>query len=118
MNIEAFRDYCLSKKYVTESFPFDEKTLVFKVAGKMFALSGLEQQPSTVNLKCNPEKSIELREQYNDIIEGFHMSKKHWNTINIEGDLPTGFIKELIDHSYNLVVNGMTKKVQRELGFI
>ncbi len=74
MNIEAFRDYCLSKKYVTESFPFDEKTLVFKVAGKMFALAGLEYQSSTVNLKCNPEKSIELREQYNDIIEGFHMS--------------------------------------------
>lgn len=74
MNIEAFRDYCLSKKYVTESFPFDEKTLVFKVAGKMFALAGLEHQSSTVNLKCNPEKSIELREQYNDIIEGFHMS--------------------------------------------
>ncbi|WP_456461615.1 MmcQ/YjbR family DNA-binding protein [Lutibacter sp.] len=118
MNIEAFRDYCLSKKYVTESFPFDEKILVFKVARKMFALSGLECQPSTVNLKCNPEKSIELRERYNDIIEGFHMSKKHWNTINIEGNLPTDFIKELIDHSYNLVVNGMTKKVQRELGFI
>jgi len=66
MNIEAFRDYCLSKKHVTESFPFDEKTLVFKVAGKMFALTGLEHEPLTVNLKCNPEKSIELREQYND----------------------------------------------------
>ncbi|WP_456420812.1 MmcQ/YjbR family DNA-binding protein [Lutibacter sp.] len=118
MNIEAFRDYCLSKKYVTESFPFDEKTLVFKVAGKMFALTGLEHEPLTVNLKCNPEKSIELREQYYDIIEGFHMSKKHWNTINIKGDLPTSFIKKMIDHSYNLVVKGMTKKLQRELGFV
>ncbi len=118
MNIEEFRDYCLSKKYVTESFPFDEKTLVFKVAGKMFALSGLEHQPTVVNLKCNPEKSLELREQYSEVIEGFHMSKKHWNTIIIEGGLPINFIKELIDHSYDLVVSGMTKKVQKELGFI
>ncbi|RXP45166.1 MmcQ/YjbR family DNA-binding protein [Lutibacter sp. HS1-25] len=118
MNIEEFRDYCLSKKYVTECFPFDQTTLVFKVADKMFALSGLEQHPSKVNLKCDPEKSIELREQYSTIIEGFHMSKKHWNTVTIEGDLKTDFIKELIDHSYNLVVKGMTKKQQKELGFI
>ena len=118
MNIEEFREYCLSKKYVTESFPFDEHTLVFKVAKKMFALLGLEHKPSTVNLKCNPEKAIQLREEYSEIIEGFHMSKKHWNTITIEGGLPTNFIKELIDHSYNLVVKGMTKKLQKELGFI
>ena len=118
MNIEEFRDYCLSKKYVTECFPFDEHTLVFKVANKMFALSGLEHQPATVNLKCNPEKSIELREEYSDIIEGFHMSKKHWNTIIIEGGLSNDFIKKLIDHSYDLVVKGLTKKLQKELGFI
>mgnify|MGYP003624792501 CR=1 FL=1 len=118
MNIEEFRDYCLSKKYVTECFPFDEKTLVFKVANKMFALSGLEHQPTTVNLKCDPEKSIELREEFDGIIAGFHMSKKHWNTIEIEGNIPNSFIKELIDHSYNLVVKGMTKKLQKELGFI
>jgi len=118
MNIEEFRDYCLSKKYVTECFPFDEHTLVFKVANKMFALSGLEHQPATVNLKCNPEKSIELREEYSDIIEGFHMSKKHWNTIIIEGGLSNDFIKELINHSYDLVVKGLTKKLQKELGFI
>ena len=118
MNIEEFRDYCLSKKYVTECFPFDEKTLVFKVANKMFALSGLEHQPSTVNLKCDPEKSIQLREEYCDIIEGFHMSKKHWNTISIEGGLHNDFIIELIDHSYDLVVKGMTKKIQKELDFI
>ncbi|WP_456376094.1 MmcQ/YjbR family DNA-binding protein [Lutibacter sp.] len=118
MNIEEFREYCLSKKYVTESFPFNEHTLVFKVANKMFALSGLEHKPPTVNLKCNPEKAIQLREEYSEIIEGFHMSKKHWNTITIEGSLPTSFIKELIDDSYNLVVKGMTKKLQKELGFI
>ncbi|MBI9042609.1 MmcQ/YjbR family DNA-binding protein [Lutibacter sp.] len=118
MNIEEFREYCLSKKYVTECFPFDNVTLVFKVANKMFALSGLEHHPSTVNLKCNPEKAIELRDQYNDIIEGYHMSKIHWNTITIEGGLSNEFIKELIDHSYDLVVQGLTKKLQKELGFL
>lgn len=118
MNIEQFRNYCLSKKHVTESFPFDEVTLVFKVANKMFALAGLEHHPSTVNLKCDPEKAIELRAQYSDVIEGFHMSKKHWNTITIEGNLSNKLIEELIDHSYNLVVNGLTKKLQKELGFV
>jgi predicted DNA-binding protein (MmcQ/YjbR family) len=118
MNIEEFRDYCLSKKYVSESFPFDTTTLVFKVADKMFALSGLEHQPSKVNLKCDPEKSIQLREQFSDVIEGFHMSKKHWNTITIEGGLKNELIKELIDNSYDLVVKGMTKKRQKELGFL
>ena len=118
MNIEEFRDYCLSKKYVTESFPFDEKTLVFKVANKMFALSGLEYQPAAVNLKCDPERAIELREEFSDIIAGFHMSKVHWNTIAIEGGLTHDFIKELVDHSYDLVVKGLPKKLQRELGFI
>jgi predicted DNA-binding protein (MmcQ/YjbR family) len=118
MNIEEFRDYCLSKKHVTESFPFDDVTLVFKVVNKMFALSGLEHKPSTVNLKCDPERAIELRDEYNEVIEGFHMNKKHWNTITIEGNLPNNFITELIDHSYDLVVKGMTKKIQKELGFI
>ena len=118
MNIEEFRDYCLSKKYVAESFPFDEKTLVFKVANKMFALSGLEHQPSAVNLKCDPERAIELREEYSDIIEGFHMNKKLWNTITIESGLSNELIKELIDHSYDLVVKGLTKKLQKELGFL
>ncbi len=118
MNIEQFRDYCLSKKYVTESFPFDEQTLVFKVAGKMFALSGLEHHPVAVNLKCDPERSIELRTDFDAIVPGYHMSKKHWNTITIEGNLPNNFIKELIDHSYNLVVKGMTIKKQKELGFL
>jgi len=118
MNIEEFRDYCLSKKYVTECFPFDTTTLVFKVANKMFALSGLENIPASVNLKCDPERAIELREEYSGIVAGFHMSKKHWNTITIEGNIPTDFIEELVDHSYNLVVKGMTKKLQKELGFI
>ena len=112
MNIEEFREYCLSKKAVTEEFPFDEQTLVFKVLGKMFALSGLEHQPPTANLKCEPERAIELREEYDGIIiRGFHMNKKHWNTIEI-GRLPHKFIVELIDHSYDLVVQKMPKKLR------
>ena len=84
MNIEDFRDYCLSKKGVTEAFPFDESTLVFKVLGKMFALTGLNRKPAAVNLKCDPERAMELREEYDGIIiPGYHMSKKHWNTIRM-----------------------------------
>ncbi|WP_103865411.1 MULTISPECIES: MmcQ/YjbR family DNA-binding protein [Aquimarina] len=115
MNIETFRDYCLSKKGVTEEFPFDEKTLVFKVMGKMFALTGLERIPFSVNLKCDPDRSIELREYHPEITPGYHMSKKHWNTVNFSGSLSTNIIIELIDHSYNLVVSGLTKKVKKEL---
>ncbi len=116
MNIEEFRDYCLSKKGVTESFPFDEQTLVFKVMGKMFALSGLEHQPAKANLKCDPERSIELREEYDGLITpGYHMSKLHWNTVELEMNIPHQLIIELIDHSYNLVVSKLTKKLKLEL---
>ena len=109
MNIEQFRDYCLRKKCVTEEFPFDEKTLVFKVLGKMFALSGLEHIPASVNLKCDPKRAILLREEYDgQIIKGFHMNKKHWNTIEISS-LPYNLIVELIDHSYDLVVGKLPK---------
>ena len=122
MNIEAFRDYCLSKQYVTECFPFDEDTLVFKVAEKMFTATSLKKWESgdrSVNLKCDPERSLELRDQYDGIIPGYHMNKKHWNTVTIEyGDVPEQLIQELIDHSYHLVVSSLTKKKQRELGFI
>lgn len=118
MNIEEFREYCLSKKYVTECFPFDEVTLVFKVADKMFALCGLDHQPTRVNLKCDPERAIDLRGEYDDIIEGWHMSKKHWNTVSIEGNITNDLIIELIDHSYDMVVISFTKKKQRELGFL
>ncbi len=116
MNIEEFRTYCLAKKSVTESFPFDKETLVFKVMGKVFALTGLEYNPAKANLKCDPERSIELREQFPDqIYPGYHMDKKHWNTVEIEGNLPPALIVELIDHSYDLVVKGLTKKLQAEL---
>ncbi len=116
MNIEEFRDYCLSKKGVEETFPFDEKTLVFKVMGKMFALAGLEYNPAQANLKCDPERSIELREEYDGLIRpGYHMSKVHWNTVELEQNIPQKLILELIDHSYDLVVKSLTKKLQAEL---
>ncbi|HLV92097.1 MAG TPA: MmcQ/YjbR family DNA-binding protein [Aequorivita sp.] len=119
MNIEEFRDYCLSKKGVAESFPFDEVTLAFKVMDKMFALIGLDNNPAKANLKCDPEKTIELREKYPDLIlPGYHMNKKHWNTVEIEGNLPHELVIELIDHSYDLVVKGLTKKLQIELNTI
>lgn len=116
MNIEEFREYCIAKKGVTESFPFDEKTLVFKVMGKMFALSGLEHIPAKANLKCDPEWAIELREEYDGLITpGFHMSKKHWNTVELEMNIPYKLVLEMIDHSYNLVIKGLTKKLKEEL---
>jgi len=116
MNIEEFRDYCLSKKGATESFPFDETTLVFKVMGKMFALTGLEHVPISVNLKCDPERSAELRDEYDGGITGaFHMNKLHWNSIEIESNIPTDLLLELIDLSYNLVVDKLTKKLKVEL---
>lgn len=117
MNIEEFRTYCLSKKYVTESFPFDETTLVFKVADKMFALAGLEQIPLTVNLKCEPEKAIDLRDMYPDIKEGYHMSKKHWNTVDVsDAEISDDFLKTLIDHSYDCVISSFSQKKRLELG--
>ncbi len=115
MNIELFREYCLAKKGVTEEFPFDETTLVFKVMGKMFALTGLERLPFSVNLKCDPDRAIELREYHSEITPGYHMSKTHWNTVNFSGTLATDMLLELIDHSYDLVVNSLTKKLKQEL---
>ncbi len=118
MNLETFYEYCLSKNGVTEHFPFDEETLVFKVGGKMFALSSLTQWEKgipSVNLKCNPDYAQELRAQYDDIKPVWHMSKIHWNTIEINRDVPDSLIKELIDHSYDLVFKSLTKKVQLEV---
>ncbi|WP_299079174.1 MmcQ/YjbR family DNA-binding protein [uncultured Paraglaciecola sp.] len=114
MNVEEFRDYCLSKKGVTEGLPFDEHTLVFKVMGKMFALTGLERLPAQVNLKCDPDYAIELREEHDGaIIPGYHMSKVHWNTVMLD-NVPPKLVMKLIDHSYNLVVSKFTKKLKAE----
>ena len=110
MNLESFRKYCISKKGVTEEFPFNEDTLVFKVMGKMFALTDVTEVELSMNLKCNPERAIELREQYQAIIPGWHMSKKHWNTVTPDNLFNDAFLEELIDHSYELVVGGLTKK--------
>jgi predicted DNA-binding protein (MmcQ/YjbR family) len=115
MDIEQFRDYCLRKKGVTEEFPFDEVTLVLKVMGKMFALTGLDNERFTVNLKCDPDYALELREQYEEIIPGWHMNKTHWNSVDFEGNLEQALLRQLIDHSYNLVVKGLKKSLRAEL---
>ncbi len=114
MDLEAFRKHCLSKKGVSEGFPFGEDTLVFKVMGKIFAITSFEQ-PLSVNLKCDPEKAVELRESYEDVQQGYHMNKKHWNTVNFEGEISVRELKEMTDHSYELVVNSLTKKLKEEL---
>jgi predicted DNA-binding protein (MmcQ/YjbR family) len=115
MNIEEIREYCLAKPGVTEGFPFDETTLVFKVMNKMFALTGLDGVPPFVNLKCDQERAIGLREEYEEIKQGWHMNKAQWNSVYFQGSIPRDLIKELIDHSYELVVNGLTKKLKEEL---
>lgn len=118
MNLEKFYEHCLSKTGSTEHFPFDQNTLVFKVGGKMFALSSLlqwENGTPKVNLKCNPDYAQELRAQYDDIQPAFHMSKIHWNTITINSQVSDQFIKELIDNSYDLVFKSLTKKIQNEI---
>lgn len=111
MNIEEIRDYCLRKKGVEESFPFDAETLVFKVGGKMFALMALEKGDG-VNLKCDPERAVDLRDKYDGVLPGYHMSKVHWNTIKINSDVPDDLFYELIDHSYTLVMQKLPKKIQ------
>lgn len=115
MDIESFREYCIVKPGVEECFPFDETTLVFKVMGKMFALLPLDREIPSANLKADPDWSVELRESHFQIIPGFHMSKKHWNTVSIDDGLDDKFICELIDHSYDLVVSKLTKKLKAEL---
>lgn len=115
MNIEQIREYCLKKKGVAEDFPFDEETLVFKVVGKIFLLASLESVPLQINLKCDPEKAIDLREEYDTVQPGYHMNKKHWNTIIIDGTISEQKIKEWIDDSYNLVRAGLKKSVLKIL---
>ncbi|WP_016775581.1 MmcQ/YjbR family DNA-binding protein [Anaerophaga thermohalophila] len=116
MNIEELRDYCLSLPATSEDLPFDETSLVFKVGNKMFALTDLEG-PFWINLKCAPEKAIELREQYPAVKPGYHMNKKHWNTIEVDGSIPDNLLKQWIKESYDLVIKGMTRK-ERERLFI
>ncbi len=109
MDLQTIRDHCLRKKGVEETFPFDNETLVFKALGKMFLLTNIEK-PESINIKCEPEKAVELRERHEEIQPGWHMNKKHWNTVSLTGRLPKNLLFEMIDNSYELVVSGLPKK--------
>ena len=113
MNVEQTRDYCLSKTATTEGMPFGEGVLVFKVMNKMYALLALDAVPATMNLKCDPDWALELREEFEGIKGGYHMNKKHWNTVTLEADVSNEMILKLIDHSYDLVVSKL-KKADKE----
>jgi predicted DNA-binding protein (MmcQ/YjbR family) len=109
MDAVEFREYCLTKSKVTEGTPFGESVLVFKVAGKMFALMSLDGVPATANLKCNPDLALELRDRYEQVRPGYHMNKKHWNTVEIEAGIPEAELRKMIDHSYDLVVRSLPR---------
>ena len=115
MDVESFREHCLGKPHVTEGTPFGEDVLVFKVAGKMFALAALDEVPATANLKCDPDLALELRDRYEQVQPGYHMNKKHWNTVEIDSGLPNSEILKMIDHSYDLVVRSLPKSVRARL---
>jgi predicted DNA-binding protein (MmcQ/YjbR family) len=117
MNIESFRDFCLSLLQVEESFPFDETTLVFKVGGKIFALADINDFNS-INVKCEPELASSLREEYPAVQPGYHMNKQHWNTIVLDGSVSDQMVYNWLRHSYDLVVTGLPKKLRVELGLI
>jgi predicted DNA-binding protein (MmcQ/YjbR family) len=115
MDIEMLRDYCLAKKDVEEGFPFGETVLVFKVKGKVFLLARLETPTLEFNVKCDPEKAIEWREQFAAVQPGYHMNKRLWNTVTMDGSIPTRIVREMIDDSYTLVVRSLPKKDQKDL---
>ena len=109
MDLAQFRGYCLSKPRATEGTPFGPDVLVFKVSDKMFALAALDEVPTTVNLQCDPDLALELRDRYEQVAPGYHMNKKHWNTVGIEGGIPDPELRKMIDHSYDLVTKGLPK---------
>jgi predicted DNA-binding protein (MmcQ/YjbR family) len=115
MSIDEIRAHCLSKKLVTEDLPFGEDTLVFRVADKIFLLTGLNAETVSINVKCDPERAINLRESHADVKPGYHMNKKHWNKVDCEGALSKAVIKELIDHSYDLVVADLPSSIRKDL---
>lgn len=112
MDLETVREYCLKKKGVTESLPFGEDTPVYKVMSKIFLIANINP-PVSINIKCDPEKAVELREHYSAVTPGYHMNKMHWNTILLENNIPNKYILEWIDDSYNLIVDGL-KKLEKE----
>jgi len=115
MDLAQFREYCLSKPRATEATPFGPDVLVFKVRGKMFALAALEEVPTTVNLKCEPDLALELRDRYEQVRPGYHMNKKHWNTVEIESGIPDAEVREMIDHSYELVTQSLSKAERKKI---
>ena len=115
MYVDAFREHCLKKTGVTEDSPFGPEHLVFKVGGKMFALLAFEEIPPTANLKCDPDLALELRDRYEAVRPGYHMNKKHWNTVEIAGGIPQGELMKMIDHSYELVVKSLPRAERERL---
>jgi len=111
MDLADFRKYCLTKSGAAEDTPFGEDVLVFKVGGKMFALASLDEVPARVNLKCDPDLALELRDRYEQVRPGYHMNKKHWNTVEIDNGIPDGELREMIDHSYDLVFKRLPKSM-------
>jgi predicted DNA-binding protein (MmcQ/YjbR family) len=109
MNLEQFREYCLNKPRAGEDMPFGPDVLVFKVSSKMFALASLNEIPTTVNLKCDPDLALELRDRYEHVRPGYHMNKKHWNTVELEAGIPDAEMRKMIDHSYDLVVSALPR---------
>jgi len=116
MNIEEIREYCLSKPHVTEDFPFDDVTLVFRIGGKIFAFLPTDAIPHSVALKCDPERALALRERYAGVRGAWHLDKRHWNSVEPESGIPAEALKEWIDHSYDLVLASLTRKVREALG--
>jgi len=114
MDIETLRQYCMSKPGVEEAFPFGLDTLVYKVAGKIFLITGLDEEKLSFNVKCDPDLATELREQYSCVQPGYHMNKKHWNTIVVDGSVPNKTLKDWIDHSYQLVANATIQKPKKK----
>ncbi|HSS27494.1 MAG TPA: MmcQ/YjbR family DNA-binding protein [Usitatibacter sp.] len=113
MDLAKFREYCLSKPRATEGTPFGPDTLVFKVGGKIFAITSLDEIPARANLKCDPDLALELRDRYEQIHPGYHMNKKHWNTVELEAGIPEPELRRMIDHSYDLVAKSLTKSSGR-----
>jgi predicted DNA-binding protein (MmcQ/YjbR family) len=109
MDLAQFREYCLGKACATEGMPFGPDVLVFKIGGKMFALAALDEMPTIVNLKCDPDLALELRDRYEQVTPGYHMNKRHWNSVEIEGGIPDAALRKMIDHSYDLVVKKLSK---------
>ena len=115
MRVDVFREYCLKKAGVTEDSPFGPEHAVFKVGGKMFALLAFEEIPPTANLKCDPDVALELRDRYEEVQPGYHMNKKHWNTVQIDGAIPSQELTKMIDHSYQLVVKSLPRSERQRL---